>query len=110
VDGDNLFIDAKMLQNWAGPDHWKYCAPKPTTGEGGDRPKHTRKKDAFFINFHDSTDITSEALFASGILVHCCMVAAVGMSSLSSTRQVTANNTFGAGTEEGCTNHEHSTP
>lgn len=61
------FFDPKVLENWAGPDHWKF-KPKnkaETSEQGAAAPKKKpgKKKEPFFFNFDEYEDIDPEEAF-----------------------------------------------
>eukprot|EP01119_Soliformovum_irregulare_P020385 TRINITY_DN6591_c0_g1_i3.p1 TRINITY_DN6591_c0_g1~~TRINITY_DN6591_c0_g1_i3.p1 ORF type:complete len:660 (+),score=227.59 TRINITY_DN6591_c0_g1_i3:242-1981(+) len=58
------YFDPKLLENWAGPNHWRFRPKKATDAEDGESgspikktKKAGKKKEPFFINFENEDDM-----------------------------------------------------
>jgi condensin complex subunit 2 len=71
ADAEEVSVDmTKLLQNWAGPEHWKFTSAAKdkhsstsATSEEGEAKKPKQKKKAFFIDFF-GPEVDSEKAFA----------------------------------------------
>lgn len=69
TDNEFAYFDPKTLENWAGPNHWKFRASAKESvkdAEGAAKPKRkTKKKEPFFLNFDEDPEIDFETAIAS---------------------------------------------
>lgn len=56
------YFSKRLMDNWAGPDHWKFRTPAAAASAADAKPKAAKKKE-FFIDFFAEDDADYEELF-----------------------------------------------